>query len=314
MSANQKTMRPLAVIGNLNVDLILGPAAPWPKAGTEIIVDHDELRVGGQAGNSALAWEALGVEYDLAANVGSDQFGRWLADAFGTHGARLPVSTEKTTLSVGITHPDGERTFFTTRGHLPRLNLADVLSVLDRPGQTGGFALLTGGFLTDDLTRDYPAFFDWADEHKVTVALDTGWPLDGWTEANCEKTRGWLARSGIALFNEIETTTLAGIADATAAARELRSHMPNGAIFVVKRGPDGAVAIGADGAEVSVEAPTVEVVDTIGAGDVFNAAFLAALAAGKPLADCLATGTRVASHAISTLPRAYGGPLLSEEV
>ena len=39
-------MRPLAVIGNVNVDLILGPAAPWPKAGTEIIVDHDELRVG----------------------------------------------------------------------------------------------------------------------------------------------------------------------------------------------------------------------------------------------------------------------------
>ncbi len=50
-------MRPLAVIGNVNVDLILGPAEPWPKAGTEVIVDHDELRVGGQAGNTALAWE-----------------------------------------------------------------------------------------------------------------------------------------------------------------------------------------------------------------------------------------------------------------
>ena len=42
-------MRPLAVIGNVNVDLILGPTAPWPRAGTEIIVDHDDLRVGGQA-------------------------------------------------------------------------------------------------------------------------------------------------------------------------------------------------------------------------------------------------------------------------
>lgn len=38
-------MKPLAVIGNVNVDLILGPTAPWPKPGTEIIVDHDELRV-----------------------------------------------------------------------------------------------------------------------------------------------------------------------------------------------------------------------------------------------------------------------------
>ena len=48
-------MRPLAVIGNVNVDLIMGPAAPWPQPGTEIIVDHDELRVGGSAGNAALA-------------------------------------------------------------------------------------------------------------------------------------------------------------------------------------------------------------------------------------------------------------------
>ena len=124
-------MRPLAVIGNVNVDLILGPAAPWPKAGTEIIVDHDELRVGGAAGNSALAWQALGVEFEISANIGSDQFGRWLSEAFGHRSDKWPVRPEKTTLSVGITHPDGERTFFTTRGHLPRFSLADVFAVLD---------------------------------------------------------------------------------------------------------------------------------------------------------------------------------------
>jgi len=308
-----KLSRPLAVIGNVNVDLILGPAEPWPKAGTEIIVDHDELRVGGQAGNSALVWEALGIDYEISANVGNDQFGRWLAEAFGARGAKWPVSKEGTTLSVGITHPDGERTFFTTRGHLPRFSLADVLSVLDGKALAGGYALLCAGFLTDDLTRDYPALFDWADAHHITLALDTGWPLDGWTEANCEVTRSWLSRSGIALFNEIETTTLAGIADPVAAARELRAHMPDGSIFVVKRGPDGAIAIGADGALVSVDAAMVKVVDTIGAGDVFNAAFLAALASGEPLQACLTAGTTIASRAISTLPRSYGGPL-SEEV
>jgi sugar/nucleoside kinase (ribokinase family) len=313
MSVSAQTSRPLAVIGNVNVDLILGPAAPWPKAGTEIIVDHDELRVGGQAGNSALVWEALGVDYVIAANVGSDQFGRWLSETFGTRAVRWPVSHESTTLSVGITHPDGERTFFTTRGHLPRFSLADVFAVLDGEKLTGGYALLTAGFLTEDLTSDYPALFDWADGHGITLALDTGWPLDGWTEANCEATRQWLSRSGIALFNEIETTTLAGIADPVEAARELRSHMPKNAVFVVKRGPDGAIAVDASDRLVSAAAPRVKVVDTIGAGDVFNAAFLAALARGEPLADCLAAGVTVASRAISTLPRSYGGTL-SEEV
>jgi sugar/nucleoside kinase (ribokinase family) len=306
-------MRPLAVIGNVNVDLILGPAEPWPKAGTEVIVDHDELRVGGQAGNSALAWDGLGVAYEIAANVGDDQFGRWLADTFGEHGKKWPMRPEGTTLSVGITHPDGERTFFTTRGHLPRLSLDDVLGMLDGDALSGGYALLTAAFLTDDLTKEYPALFDWADKHKISVALDTGWPLDGWTEQNCAAARQWLSRAGIALLNEIETTTLAGIADPIEAARELASHMPDGAIVVVKRGPDGAIAIGPDGAIAVAAARVVKVVDTIGAGDVFNSAFLAALARAEPLADCLAAGTTVASRAISTLPRSYGGPTSSKE-
>ncbi|WP_416799013.1 PfkB family carbohydrate kinase [Ciceribacter azotifigens] len=301
-------MQPLAVIGNVNVDLILGPAEPWPKAGTEVIVDHNELRVGGQAGNTALAWEGLGVEYAIAANVGDDQFGRWLSETFGERGRRWPVTPVGTTLSVGITHPDGERTFFTTRGHLPRLNLSDVLAVLDGEALSGGYALLTAAFLTDDLTKDYPALFDWADRHGIAVALDTGWPLDGWTARNCDAVRQWLSRSRIALLNEIETTTLAGLGDPADAARNLLSQMPDGSIVVVKRGPEGAIAIGTGGDLVSVAAPSVTVVDTIGAGDVFNAAFLASLARQEPLEACLAAGTTVASRAISTLPRSYGGP------
>ncbi|TIV27806.1 MAG: carbohydrate kinase family protein, partial [Mesorhizobium sp.] len=177
-------MRPLAVIGNVNVDLIVGPVAPWPKAGTETVVDHDDLRVGGQAGNTALAWQALGIDFEIAANLGDDQFGRWLREAFGHRAQKWRVRPEGTTLSVGMTHPDGERTFFTTRGHLPRFSLDDVLSVLDGNRLAGGYALLSGSFLTDDLTRDYGALFDWAEANRIAVALDTGWPIDGWTEAN----------------------------------------------------------------------------------------------------------------------------------
>lgn len=306
-------MRPLAVIGNVNVDLIVGPVAPWPVAGTETVVDHDELRVGGQAGNSALAWQALGVDFAIAANVGDDQFGRWLREAFGSRAEKWPVRPEGTTLSVGMTHPDGERTFFTTRGHLPRFSLADVFSVLDGTMLSGGYALLCGSFLTDDLTRDYAAFFDWADSHHIAVALDTGWPIDNWTETNCAATRAWLSRCALALFNEVETVTLAGTQSPVDAARAIRSSMRQGATFVVKRGPQGAIAIGPDGALVEAVAPDVRVVDTIGAGDVFNAAFLAAMAQEQPLSACLSAATHVASRAISTLPRNYGGPMQFRE-
>ncbi|MGO8183237.1 carbohydrate kinase family protein, partial [Rhizobium leguminosarum] len=69
--------------------------------------------------------------FEIAANIGSDRFGRWLSEAFCHRSDKWPVRPEKTTLSVGITHPDCERTFFTTRGHLPRFSLADVFAVLD---------------------------------------------------------------------------------------------------------------------------------------------------------------------------------------
>ena len=90
--------------------------------------------------------------------------------------------------------------------------------------------------------------------------------------------------------------------------------MRKGAAVVVKRGPDGAIAVGADGEIMKVPAPRVKVVDTIGAGDVFNAAFLAALAQERSLISCLSAAVQVASRAISTLPRDYGGPMLFEDV
>ncbi|WKL29704.1 PfkB family carbohydrate kinase (plasmid) [Sinorhizobium meliloti] len=303
------TMRPLAAIGNVNVDLILGPAEPWPKPGTEVVVDHDELRVGGCAGNNALAWDPLGVDYVIAANVGNDQFGTWLKEAFGERSRNWPVEAVGTTLSVGITHPDGERTFFTTRGHLPLFSFPEVHSMLDGNRLRGGYALLSGSFLTDALTLAYDALFDWADAYEIAVALDTGWPLDGWTETNRFRTLGWLKRCHCALFNEVETTTLTGLSDPAEAALSLKDEMPADAIVVVKRGPHGALGIDRDGGTFSVPAQQVQVVDTIGAGDVFNAGFLAALAAEMPLDACLKTGVMIASEAISTLPRRYGKPL-----
>ncbi|MDY0873239.1 carbohydrate kinase family protein [Dongia rigui] len=296
--------RPLIVIGNVNVDIIVGPCQPWPQPGTEALVDHGEVRVGGAAGNVALAWDALSVPYQIAANTGEDHFGHWLRATFHAHAGRWPVAKTPTTFSVGVTHPDGERTFFTIPGHMPVLTTDQVMGMIDIALAKGGIALLVGSYLTDALTADYRTLISWLHSHDIAVALDTGWPIAGWTPQIVDTTRGWLNGCDHLLLNEVEATALTHTSSVAAAIDALAALMPAEAHIVVKCGPAGAVGLHR-GERVTLPAPKVIPVDTIGAGDVFDAAYLAEIAVGSAFSDAIAAGIRTASRAVATLPRQY---------
>ncbi len=136
----------------------------------------------------------------------------------------------------------------------------------------------------------------------MLVALDTGWPLQGGSAAERDQALGWAQEVDCLLVNEVEAAWLTGEADPTA-GDVARLQRPGG-IAVVKRGPRGAEALAPLG-HASCLAPAVTVVDSIGAGDVFNAAFLAALSDEKSLDEAVAHGVYTASVAVSTLPRRY---------
>ncbi|MBI2256941.1 MAG: carbohydrate kinase family protein [Proteobacteria bacterium] len=296
--------RPLIVIGNVNVDIIVGPYQPWPQPGTEALVDHGEVRVGGAAGNVALTWNALKVPYQIAANTGDDHFGHWLRETFPAHADKWPIAKTPTTFSVGVTHPDGERTFFTIPGHMPVLTLDQVKGMIDVDAAKDGIALLVGSYLTDALTADYQPLFAWLKARGIAVALDTGWPIAGWTPQIIATTRGWIRHCDHLLLNEVEATALTGTTTVAAAIDTLATLMPADAYIVVKSGPAGAVGRH-QGQRVNLPAPKVTPVDTIGAGDVFDAAYLAEISAGSSFSDAVAAGIRTASRAVATLPRQY---------
>ena len=297
----------LTLIGNVNVDLILGPAAPWPTPGTELIVADQDLRFGGSTGNSALAAIALGAQVRVIANIGRDPIGAWLAGHMPKQAKRWSRSERPSAISVGIGHPEGERTFFTALGHLADFSLADVIRQLPPRAAPDEIALLSGVFVTPLLAADYPSLLQELRRRGFAIALDTGWPTGGWTAETRERALNWCGLVDYALFNEVEVASLAPGLDLSAAARQVLRRLSPGGALVVKRGGDGAALVSATG-EFAVSAPAVPVIDTIGAGDVFNAAFLLAAQTGEAPADALRSAVACASRAVSTRPRQFCCP------
>ncbi len=290
------------VVGNLNVDLIMGTLPAWPAIGTEVVLPHSELRLGGSAGNTALALKAIGARGNLIAARGDDVFGTWLAEQLGPGSLPGAPVAAPTTVSVGVVDPSGERTFLTSAGHLARWEPAEVAARLAAEVRPGDWVMLAGSFLCPRVAAAQSELLSQLIGLGARVALDPGWPPEGWTDEVKTTTLRWLGACHCLLFNEVEAVSLSGEADLVAAARTLSAAMPIGGIVVVKRGADGADGW-QNGEHHHAASPKVTVIDTIGAGDIFNAGFLQAMADERGLDAALAAGVALASRAISTSPR-----------
>lgn len=297
----------ILVVGNANVDVLMGDVAPWPLPGSEVVIDRYEWRVGGAAGNTGLALAALGVrdgvDSDVIAGVGDDFLGNWLESAMAG-AARLTRAPHATALTVGLTHPDGQRTFVSYLGHLVTLPAARIDAAL-AAARPGDLLLLCGYFLLPELRRAAPALLRRARDRGVVAMIDTGWPDDGWTDAVRAEVAALLPLLGAFLPNREEALGLTGCrqdGDVEVAVAELRRL--GAERVVVKLGADGALLV--TEAERAVQAsPYVAVQDTVGAGDTFNAGLLAGLARGMSWTEALAPAVNAAALAIASQPRHY---------
>jgi sugar/nucleoside kinase (ribokinase family) len=117
----------LYIVGNYNIDLVMGTLTHWPAQGTEMMLEHSALRPGGSAGNCALAAAAMQLPHCAVGCQGDDAFTPWLAAQF-PGGARWPQYPCETSLTVAVTHPNKERSFLSNHGHITRLTAGDVLT------------------------------------------------------------------------------------------------------------------------------------------------------------------------------------------
>lgn len=292
---------PVHLIGNVNLDIVMGPVEPWPEPGTERIVERQEVRVGGAAGVAAMALQALGTPFRLHARVGDDAFGAQVRDDMGPAGAQLEIVPAGTAYSVGVTHPDGERTFLTYSGHLAALDVDAIAEELE--SSEPGLVLLCGYFLLPPLRHGAGLeLLRCARSAGHRVLFDSGWPGTGFTDAVRHELDGLLPSVDAVLPNAVEALAWAVTARLEDAVERLQRY---GARAIVKRGPEGASWL-ERGKLATRTPPRVSVADSVGAGDCFNAAYVAALARGASNADAVDAAVRYASGVVQRQPREYG--------
>jgi sugar/nucleoside kinase (ribokinase family) len=286
-----------AVIGNINVDLIVHSATQLPPPGEEWLIDTVDTRPGGAAANTGLALAALGVPVRVVGAVGADGLGTMLLDDFARAGLAGQVATipdTATGVSLAFEAPARDRSFLMALGSLAVFERSMVPDDALRARyflSCGTFTLpKLRGAPTADLLRAVRAA-------GGTTMLDTGWDPTGWPDAVREEILGLLPLVDIHLPNELEATTLSGERDVEMATKMLQAR--SGGWIVTKLGPDGCVAMGPGGEVHRVPAPTVEAKDTTGAGDALNAGLIAGLAQGMAFDEALALATRVASTVVS---------------
>ena len=291
-----------SIIGDVSVDLVLGTLASWPRIGTEQLLPRSELRAGGSAANSALAARHLGLNPRLIGAIGNDDLAQWLRLQLAGISVELQTCASDTTMSVGLMHADGERTFFTSCGHLQHLDPAFVMEHLP-PAAPGSIALFTAPFLLPGLRGHYGLLLAQASARGYRVALDTGWPPEGWTPGVLREVEGWLAHCDHLLVNELEAMSIAGSQDLATAVPHVARQLKPSARLVVKLGAAGAMGH-VDGRIVRYATELApDIFDTVGAGDSFNTGYLAACLDQAGLGDALAAGCRTAAAILPRFPR-----------
>jgi sugar/nucleoside kinase (ribokinase family) len=273
----------VAVVGELNVDLVLSGDVTPAFGQAEKMVDDATLTIGSSSAIFACGVARLGRRVAFFGIVGDDFFGHFMVDSLSARGVDTSNIVVDPALKTGITvhlSRGADRAMLTYSGSIGALHIAQI-----DPDQVSAARHLHLGsfYMLDSLRPDVPALFAAARSRGMTVSLDTNFdPTEAWN-GGIERV---LEQVDLFLPNETEATRITRTSAWRAALDILAERVP---VVVVKRGAAGAA--GRRRAEYAEAAPpAVSVVDTTGAGDSFDAGFVHAWLDGWPLERALRFG------------------------
>ena len=281
----------LLVSGRPTVDLMFSGLEEWPTLGKDI--ESGGLGVcAGTSFNTPAVANRIGLRVAYVATLGNDVWSGMIRDEFEAE--QLPVDfleiQDRPLPCVSVAmNLDGDRGFVTHWGLGDRYDAELDARALDIASRVDARHLHA---YSDELVELEVI----ARRRGMTISLD-GWGGQWWSSSR--PLGDVLAHADVVLANQSEATAMTGERDPEGALERLAEHCE---CAVIKCGADGALGL-AGGEMRAVPADPVDVVDTTGAGDAFNAGFLAGWLGELPLEGSLALGVICGSAAVSD----YGG-------
>jgi sugar/nucleoside kinase (ribokinase family) len=276
----------LLAIGDIAWDIFIRPEGDLVR-GSDVLGTVDVMP-GGAAANVAVWARRLGADVTLIGKIGDDTLGSLMRAHLDGEGVGRHVITVCGGLStrVGIlVSADGEHSFVIDHTKVLRLDEGDAPPSLEDGADAvffNGYDIFLarstgflGALLAEARRRRLPVLFD----PSSFALIDTFGPsrlIEG------------VGPIDVLLANDAE-------ADALRAGRPLESLEAWARLTVVKQGPRGASAF-APGDAWHAAANPVSVVDTTGAGDAFDAAFMVEWLATRDVEAALRAGNRLGAH------------------
>ncbi len=283
--------------GILFADVACAPIPRIPEPGELIPTAHVQLALGGCASNTAVDLARLGFRVAVSGCVGDDPFGRVIIEALEAGGVdirgvhRLPGIGSASTMIINVQGQD--RRFISTAGANTRFTVQHI--PLDwvrqcRVFYVGGY-LMMPGLETEAMVE----LFRTARAGGAKTVLDV--VLFGGT-GYWETLRKILPETDVFLPNDDESEIITGLKEPLAQAKRFREA--GAKMVVITMGEKGSLLV-TDGLRLKAGVYPVEFVGGTGAGDAFDAGFIAGMLLGEDPVGCLRWGSALGASCVRAI-------------
>lgn len=302
-SDNSPQGRQALVVGDANVDVIV--SLPRVENGEMVTKPDPRLEGGGTSANTAMALQKLGVQTRFLGSIGADGFGHVVLNEFSSAGLstdHIIIEPDLSTVCVfAFIDEHGERHLWgwpREQQAFPEIDLNKVdWSVLSSTNwvHVSGLMLAYAASGRETVLE----LFRRASAMSIPTSIDLNLRLRSATidpaylsalEAVVEHASYVFGSANDELGHLYPAASWE-----QSAARLVRP----GRTVIARSGADGAVLLKAGQPPVTVPAIPARVVDTIGAGDSFNAGFIAAMLAETDEIAAVKWGNATASYTVS---------------